>query len=449
MGGGFSDSFVTKLNAAGSALVYSSYLGGSGSEMPGRLALDAAGQAYVTGSTASFDFPTTAGAFQTAKAANGFDAFVTKVNAAGTALAYSTHLGGTFGNDFGEAIGVDGSGRAHVTGHTASSTFPVANAFQPSRSGVNDAFVTTLNASGTALVSSSYLGGAAASGTESGYGIAVDAGGSAHVVGKTVNAFDRAPFPTTNIAFQPNYGGGASDAFVAGIPGSDQPPAQPTVSIADVSGTESHIGRTQFQFTVTLSSVSDQDVTVTYATANGTARARSDYRPISGTLLIPAGQTTGTIAVLVNGDRRGEADEAFFVTLTGATNATILDGSGVGTILDDEPRISISDFGMAEGNKGQRTLFTFTVTLSAAYDRAATVWYRTVNGTAKAWDNDYVGKSGTLTFRPGETTKTVTIAVKGDSETEVAETFFVDLFARSRNTVFAKNRGNGTILNDD
>ncbi|HUE71543.1 MAG TPA: Calx-beta domain-containing protein, partial [Pirellulaceae bacterium] len=119
------------------------------------------------------------------------------------------------------------------------------------------------------------------------------------------------------------------------------------------------------------------------------------------------------------------------------------------TSVDDEPRISISDVTKAEGKKGQTTLFTFTVTLSAAYDQAVTMSYRTVDGTAKTSDSDYVAKTGTLTFNPGETTKTITIEVKGDNKKEANETFYLDLFDSSSNSLLAKNRGIGTILNDD
>src|ERR1700704_2049893 len=127
----------------------------------------------------------------------------------------------------------------------------------------------------------------------------------------------------------------------------------------------------------------------------------------------------------------------------------IVDGQGVGTILDNEPRIGISDVTKKEGKKGQTTLFTFTVTLSAAYDQAVTMSFRTVDGTAKTSDADYVGKTGTLTFAPGETTKTITIEVKGDSKKEADETFYLDLFGNSGNSLFTKSRGVGTILNDD
>ena len=103
----------------------------------------------------------------------------------------------------------------------------------------------------------------------------------------------------------------------------------------------------------------------------------------------------------------------------------------------------------SEGNGKGTTLFTFTVKLSAAYDQAVTVSYRTVNGTATTGDGDYIAKTGTLTFAPGETTKTITIEVRRDKKREANETFYVDLFDNSSNSLLNKNRGIGTILNDD
>jgi hypothetical protein len=119
----------------------------------------------------------------------------------------------------------------------------------------------------------------------------------------------------------------------------------------------------------------------------------------------------------------------------------------LGTIRDDEPRISITDVSKTEGNKNQTTQFTFMVTLTVAYDQPVTVSFQTVNGTATS--SDYVAKSGTLTFAPGETTKTITIDVRGDSKKEADETFYLDLSSNSSNSLFTKRRGIGTILNDD
>jgi hypothetical protein len=221
--------------------------------------------------------------------------------------------------------------------------------------------------------------------------------------------------------------------------------------MSDATVTEGNTGTRAATFTVTLSVAYGQPVTVAYATANGSATAGSDYQAASGTLTIPAGQTTGTITVPVNGDRLAESNETFVVNLSSPTNATIADGQGVGTIVDDDlpVSISISDVTKKEGNGKKTTLFTFTVSLSAAYDQPVTMSYQTVNGTATTSDGDYIAKTGTLTFAPGETTKTITIEVKGDTKKEANETFCLDLFGNSTNSLFTKNRGIGTVLNDD
>jgi hypothetical protein len=248
-----------------------------------------------------------------------------------------------------------------------------------------------------------------------------------------------------DLVMNPGY-----SAFSVLINDGNWPPLDaPSMTITDTTFAEGNAGTRTATFTVTVSAAYTQPVTVAYATANGTAMAGSDYQAFSDTLIIPAGQIMGTITVLVNGDRLSEPNETFVVNLSNATNATISDGQGTGTIVDDEPRISISDVSKSEGRKGKTTLFTFTVTLSAAYDQPMTMSFQTVNGTAKTSDNDYVARTGTLTFAPGETTKTITIEVKGDSKREANETFYLDLFGLSSNALFTKSRGLGTILNDE
>ena len=201
---GVFDVFVTKLNAAGTALVYSTYIGGSDSELCWGLAVDSAGNAYVTGSTVSTNFPTV-NALQSTSGGGGWsDAFVAKLNAAGSALVYSTYLGGNK-SDFANSIAVDSTGSAYVTGYTESPNFPTANALQSGFGGTADAFVTKLNAAGTALVYSTYLGG---SSEDRGDGIAVDSAGNAFVTGSTLSS----NFPTAN-ALQA-VRGGDRDAFV-------------------------------------------------------------------------------------------------------------------------------------------------------------------------------------------------------------------------------------------
>jgi hypothetical protein len=211
-GGGNYDAFVTKLNPTGSALVFSTYLGGSGNEFGSGIAVDGLGNAYLTGQTSSIDFPTTLGAFQTSFGGGGginpLDAFVTKLNPLGSApLVYSTFLGGS-SNDVGTGIAVDGLGNAYVTGYTGSTNFPTTpGAFQTTYGGGVDAFVTKLNPLGSApLVYSTFLGGSSG---DQGRGIAVDGSGNAYVTGFTGST----NFPTTLGAFQTSYGGNG-DAFV-------------------------------------------------------------------------------------------------------------------------------------------------------------------------------------------------------------------------------------------
>jgi hypothetical protein len=202
------DAFVAKLNAAGSALVYSTYLGGSSVDYGYGIAVDSFGNAYVTGRTYSTDFPT-ADPLQPSYGGD-LDAFVAKLNAAGSALVYSTYLGGSR-YDEGNGIAVDFAGNAYVTGLTYSSNFPTANAFQPTCGGCGsyaDAFVTKLNAAGSALVYSTYLGGGS---DEYGYGIALDSAGNPYVTGQTSST----DYPTVN-PLQPNNRG-SFDAFVTKI----------------------------------------------------------------------------------------------------------------------------------------------------------------------------------------------------------------------------------------
>ena len=196
------DAFVTKLNPTGSALLYSTYLGGGRGEIGAGVALDASGNAYVTGITGSIDFPTV-NAFQGMLRGN-FDAFLSKLDSSGSALLYSTYLGGG-GNDTGAGVAVDASGNAYVTGSTLSADFPAVNAFQSVLRGLADAFVTRLDPAGSALAYSTYLGGA---GDDDGRSITVDASGNAYITGLTRSV----EFPTEN-PFQTVFGG-VSDAFV-------------------------------------------------------------------------------------------------------------------------------------------------------------------------------------------------------------------------------------------
>jgi subtilisin-like proprotein convertase family protein len=275
-GAATTNGFVAKLNANGRALVYSTYLGGSYNDVATSLALDGGRNAYIAGSTESADFPTTAGAWQRQMSAQPWcdayweictDAFVTKLNAAGSALVYSTFLGAGLSDDA-SGIAVDAAGNAHVTGSTWSTDFPTLRPVQPNRGGDLDAFVTKLNATGSALVYSSYLGGAKWSdtfseGEDAGARIALDpTGANAFVTGLT-----RSPnFPVTAGAQQPVFGGGlcsawsyrCADAFVVRIADDAVPTARayayagPAVAIPDnqPAGVQIPIAVTDFAGTI-------------------------------------------------------------------------------------------------------------------------------------------------------------------------------------------------------
>jgi uncharacterized repeat protein (TIGR01451 family) len=230
--GGKGDVFVAKLNAAGTDLLYSTYLGGNDMDKAAGIGIDVAGNAYVVGDTQSTNFPTTAGAYDTTcgtdATCNGGkenDAFVTKINATGASWSYSTYLGGS-DKDIGNGIAVDGVGNAYVVGETQSTDFDTsAGAFEESfGGGPSDAFVAKINTTGTSLTYSTYLGGG---GTDKGRGIAVDSAGNAYVTGLTSSAVPT-PFPISSGAYQTTNAGGA-DAFVTKlnpdatvVPASDQ-----------------------------------------------------------------------------------------------------------------------------------------------------------------------------------------------------------------------------------
>jgi hypothetical protein len=179
--GGYGDAFIAKLNASGTALVYSTFLGGSSGEYGNSIAVDAVGNAYVTGQTQSTNFPIS-NAFQSVYGGSEFDAFATKLNATGSALIYSTYLGGSL-VDEGHGIAADSFGNAYVTGSTWSANFPTVNSLQVF-AGNSDAFVTKLNAAGSAVYST-YIGG---NSRDEGSSIAVDGSGNAYVAGNLASS---------------------------------------------------------------------------------------------------------------------------------------------------------------------------------------------------------------------------------------------------------------------
>ena len=222
---GEGDAFVAKLTPSGAGLVFSTYLGGSQVDMANAIAIDSSDNVFVTGTTLSVDFPATAGAFQTVNN-GGYDAFVTELNSQGSALVYSTYVGGE-ASDQANAIVVGANDVAYIAGFTSSLHFPVQSAVQSSPGGGADAFAAAIAAGGGSLTWATYLGGA---GSDQANGIALDSSGAVYIAGSTVSS----NFPTTSGAFQRTYA--AESGFLAKISTSVQTPSAVSVSPSSGSG---------------------------------------------------------------------------------------------------------------------------------------------------------------------------------------------------------------------
>ncbi|MCL4522685.1 MAG: Ig-like domain repeat protein [Acidobacteria bacterium] len=260
--GNDSDAFVSKLNASGAALVYSTYLGGNSWETGHGIAVDSAGNAYVAGETASSNFPTTVGAFQTTNA-GGTDVFVTKVNAGGATLVYSSYVGGHH-SDGARGIALDSAGNAYLTGYTYSTNFPTVAAVQGAAGGgecgsyfyyyyaCSDAMAPQLNASGSALVYSTYLG--SANSDDFGTSIALDAAGNAYVTGMTGSGF-----PFTPDALRTSGSGFAAKISPQAAPGIAFDKASVTFApqtVGTTSGAQSVLLRNMGSATLNVSDIS-------------------------------------------------------------------------------------------------------------------------------------------------------------------------------------------------
>ncbi len=263
---------------------------------------------------------------------------------------------------------------------------------------------------------------------------------------------------TVNLTLSSPGGGAALGSQATAVLTITDDDATPTLSISDVTVTEGDTGSspaTTATFVVTLTGASAQTVTVLYNTVNGSATAGSpgDYTAASGTITYNPGETgTKNIDISVFGDTTDEPNENFAVSLSSPTNATFAvtpdDTFGIGTITDDDgtSSLNVNDVTVTEGNAGTTTA-TFTVSLLPASGQPVTVNYATANGTATA-GSDYASTSGTLNFAIGETSKTITVNVNGDTTPEAHETFAVNLSSPS-NAAIGDGQGQGTINNDD
>ena len=225
-----------------------------------------------------------------------------------------------------------------------------------------------------------------------------------------------------------------------------------TLAIGDATVTEGDSGTVEAVFTVTRERQPrrhrDGELLAPRA---GTRRPAATTLRESGTLTFGPGETTKTITILVNGDLTDEYDQVFYVNLSAASGAITTDGQGVCTILDNDPPPTITitpKVSAKEGNNEHEDVFKFIVTLSAPSEKEVRVNFATANGTATTADNDYVARSGTLVFSPGQTSKTISVTVKGDKKKESNETFFVNL-TDATNATIVGSQGIGEILNDD
>jgi outer membrane biosynthesis protein TonB len=219
----------------------------------------------------------------------------------------------------------------------------------------------------------------------------------------------------------------------------------PSLTVNDVTVTEGDSGAKNAVFTVVLSASSADPVTVDYATVDGSAKAPDDYAAGSGTLTFAPGELSKQVTVAVAGDTLDEPHETYSVELANPVGATIADGRGAGTILDNDPQVSLSvdDVTRSEGNGPA----TFSVSLSKASGKVVTVAYATADGSALAGD-DYAARSGTLVFLAGDTSKSVSVPLVDDEIAEGEETFAVTL-SSAVNASLADAQGVGTIVDDD
>ena len=365
--GGTSDVFLVKLNAAGSALVYATYLGGTLDDTGRSVAIDAARNAYVAGWTHSANYPT-ANAIQAANAGPP-DAFLTKVNAAGSALVYSTYIGGS-GGDFGYGVAVDGSGAASVAGVTQSANFPVANAIQASLAGTEDAFVLKVNAAGTAFVYSTYLGGSTADGAR---GVALDGTGSAYVAGYT----NSTNFPTANAVQAASAG--ALEAFVTKI----DPAGSALVYSTYLGGSASEIANGIAVDSAGQAHVIGDTNSTDFPTAapvqafGGAEDVFVTKFNAAGTGLVYSTYLGGSLTEHGNGLAVGSAGDAYLAGQTSSTdfptaNAIQASQAGNGDAfvakLVDSADLAIAKVADGAFVAGQNSTFTITVTNTGATD---------------------------------------------------------------------------------
>jgi Calx-beta domain/Bacterial Ig domain len=263
---------------------------------------------------------------------------------------------------------------------------------------------------------------------------------------------DNVPEPTEQFSVTLSAPTGGASLGKATGTGTIQDEDNPTVSISDTAVQEGNSGTRNAIFTVSLSTAISRTATVNYATQDGTASSPSDYTGGTGTVTFNPGETSKTISIPVNGDTTPENDETFKVNLSGPSQATIGTGSGTGTILDDDTVVTqgglaISDASVAEGDTSTHPA-TFSISLSEPSSHDVSVHWATADRTATVGDGDYLANQGDVTIPAGDTSRTVTVDVNGDTTNEADETFTVNL-SNPSGAPISRGTGTGTIVNDD
>jgi hypothetical protein len=435
------DARVQKLNASGSALVYSFIIPDATTARNSRLhttdiAVDANGQAYVTGFETRFAGETSpnlkiVNGFQPAFGGGLIDGFLVKLNTAGTALLYSTYMGGT-NIDLSDAVAVDSSGHAYVVGDTASADFPTRDAFQTINVGGNDLFITKIDTNATganSLVFSTYYG--ARNFDEAASGVAIDSAGNIYATGFAFKITLAGIIHTGRTAT--NGDDSQSDPFILKIANTSSNVIRfgsERLSVSEAAGS--------FEVTVVREGDSSAAANVDFATLDGGAQDGSDYTSANGTLMFAPGETVKTFRVLITDDTTPEPDERLFVILRENVEGVALAAPSVAelTIIDNDPatvQMANPAFNISEG----AGFATVTVTRVGDTSRTATVLYSTADTAGsqictvvnhKASERcDYSTGAGRVQFGIGQTTQSIIIPIVDDALVEGDETFTVTL----------------------
>ena len=447
------DSWVAKYNTQGEKLWIQQF--GSGSnEYTSGIELDTLGNIYLTGYTE--------GDLGGVNSGND-DAWVAKYNTQGEQLWIQQF--GTQSSDLAYGIEIDGQGNIYLAGETQGDLGGV-------NAGYNDAWVAKYNTQGEQL----WIQQFGSQSFDSARDIAIDGQDNIYLTGRAnsyanvwiakftegkqlwiqqIDGWD-ADFNSSNVIKVDGQGNiyltNETYWYVAKYTQDIPAPVIPNIAIQDVAIVEDNAGQKKATFNITLDQITDQTVTVNYATVNNTAIAGSDFVDQIGQIVFAPGVQTQTITVPIIGDTVVEANETFFVQLSEPSNGVITTAQATGTITNDDqeiivlPNISIGDVSISEGNSGQKNA-NFKVTLDKVSEKAVTVQYTTVDNTAKA-GKDFVKKTGQITFNPGVKTQTISVPIIGDTVFEPNEKFTVKL-SQVSNGKITKVNGIGTITNDD